>query len=79
MTTDTPSSLTPTHEAQPPRRWRVRAAIAAGVAAVVAYFALGMPGMDHGPATQPHDCMTDDMPRMAADAATSAFELLRPE
>jgi hypothetical protein len=76
MTTDTPSA--PTHEAQSPRRWLVRGAIAVGVAAVVAYFALGMPGMDHGPATQPHDCMIDDVPRMAANTPTSALELLRP-
>lgn len=33
---------------------RVVVAVAAGVAVVIAYFALGMPGMDHGGATVEH-------------------------
>jgi phage shock protein E len=33
----------------------VRSAVAAGVVGVVAYFALGMPGMDHGSAGTEHD------------------------
>jgi phage shock protein E len=67
MSDDTPTD--PAERAQPPRRWPLRAAVAAGAAAVVAYFALGMPGMDHSAATQPHDMSNMGAPTTSADAS----------
>lgn len=49
---DTPATI---ERPASPRRWLVRGAVAAGAVAVVAYFALGMPGMDHSPAGTEHD------------------------
>jgi len=67
MSDDTPTG--PIGPTQPPRRWPVRTAVAAGAVAVVAYFALGMPGMDHSGGTQPHDMSSMNASTTSADAS----------
>jgi rhodanese-related sulfurtransferase len=56
MTDHTPiTPITPAPRRPTAHQWAIRGVIAAAIIAVVAYFALGMPGMDHGDGTQPHD------------------------